>query len=64
MTRGAIRTQVQVELESRVEREIIDSYSAITVAADPTDPTVCLVDFGFTVTHGLSRIYLTAHISV
>ena len=64
VTRGAIRTQVQVELESRVEREIIDSYSAITVAADPTDPTVCLVDFGFTVTHGLSRIYLTAHISV
>ena len=53
-----------VELESRVEREIIDSFEAITVTADTTDPTVCLVEFGFTVTHGLSRIYLTAHISV
>ena len=64
VTRSAIRSQVTVELESRVEREIIDSYEAITVTADETDPTVCLVEFGFTVVHGLSRIYLTAHISV
>ncbi len=64
VTRSAIRSQVTVELESRVEREIIDSFEAITVTADTTDPTVCLVEFGFTVTHGLSRIYLTAHISV
>nr|DAG11525.1 MAG TPA: tail component [Caudoviricetes sp.] len=64
VTRSAIRSQVTVELQSRVEREIIDSFEAITVTADETDPTVCLVEFGFTVTHGLSRIYLTAHISV
>ena len=29
-----------------------------------SDPTVCLVEFSFTVAHGLNRIYLTAHITV
>ena len=28
------------------------------------DPTVCLVEFGFAVAHGLNRIYLSAHITV
>lgn len=63
-TRSAIRSQVIVELEDRVTREIIDSYDSVTVTADTTDPTVCLVEFGFAVVHGLSRIYLTAHISI
>jgi hypothetical protein len=63
-TRSAIRSQVIVELEDRVTREIIESYDDVTVTADSTDPTVCLVEFGFTVVHGLSRIYLTAHIAV
>lgn len=63
-TRGAVRSQVIVELESRVAREIIDSYDAVTAAADADDPTVCRVSFGMTVAHGLNRIYLTAHITV
>ena len=63
-TRSAIRSQVVVELEDRLAREIIDSYDSLTVTASTSDPTVCLVEFGFTVTHGLNRIYLTAHISV
>jgi hypothetical protein len=63
-TRSAIRSQVIVELEDRVTREIIESYDDVTATADSTDPTVCLVEFGFTVVHGLSRIYLTAHIAV
>lgn len=63
-TRAAIRAQVVLELESRLRREIIDSYDQLTVRASEEDPTVCLVEFGFTVTHGLSRIYLTAHITV
>jgi len=63
-TRGAIRTQVVIELENKLAREIIDGYDSITVAADPEDPTVCLVGFSFTVAHGLNQILLTAHITV
>lgn len=63
-TRGAIRSQVVVELENRKQREIIDDYGEIEVEADGEDPTICLVTFSFTVAHGISRIYLTAHISV
>lgn len=63
-TRGAIRTQVIIELESKLSREIIDSYGAVTVAASDEDPTVCEVTFEFAVAHGLNRIELTAHITV
>ena len=42
-SRGAIRSQVVLELEEMKSR---------------------LVEFGFTVAHGLNRIYLTAHITV
>ena len=62
--RGAIRSQVVLELQSRVNREIIDSYEDVTVSALETDPTVCLVEFAFTVTHGLNQIWLSAHITV
>ena len=44
--------------------EIIDSYDNLTVTPLETDPTVCVVEFEFSVVHGLNRIYLTAHISV
>ena len=63
-TRGAIRAQTVMELERRVEREIIDSYEDVTVSALPEDPTVCLVEFAFTVAHGLNQIWLSAHITV
>ena len=63
-TRGAIRTQVIMELENKRAAEIIDSYSDVTVSADSEDPSVCLVEFSFAVAHGLNRIYLTAHITV
>ncbi len=63
-TRGAIRSQIAVELESRVRREIIESYGDITVEPDDVDPTICQVTFSFAVVHGVSRIYLTAHITV
>lgn len=62
--RGAIRSQVIVELEKKVAAEIIDSYGEVTATADPDDPTVCLVEFGFAVAHGLNQIYLTVHITV
>ena len=63
-TRGAIRSQVIVELENKLTAEIIDSYGEVTVEVDSTDPTVCVVEFSFGVSHGLNQIYLTAHITV
>ena len=62
--RGAIRSQVIVELEKKAAAEIIDGYGNVTVTASPDDPTVCLVEFGFAVAHGLNQIYLTVHITV
>lgn len=63
-TRGAIRSRVVLELEDRVSREIITGYDRVTATALESDPTVCLVEFAFTVTHGLNQIWLTAHITV
>lgn len=63
-TRGAIRSQVIVELEKKLAAEIIDSYGEVSVTASEDDPTVCLVEFGFAVAHGLNKIYLTVHITV
>ena len=63
-SRSAIRSQVIVELEKKVAAEIIDSYGEVSVTASAEDPTVCLVEFGFAVAHGLNQIYLTVHITV
>lgn len=63
-SRSAIRAQVVLELENKLAREIITGYENVAVAADPEDPTRCLVDFSFTVAHGLNQIWLTAHITV
>lgn len=62
--RGAIRAQVVLELENKLAREIITGYESVAVTADSEDPTRCLVDFSFTVAHGLNQIWLTAHITV
>lgn len=63
-SRSAIRAQVVLELEHKLEREIITGYEDVAVTADPQEPTRCLVDFSFTAAHGLNQIWLTAHISV
>ena len=63
-TRGAIRSQVIVELESKLRAETIDSYGDVSVSVYDQDPTVCLVEFSFAVAHGLNQIYLTAHITI
>lgn len=62
--RGAIRSQVIVVLEGKVRQEIIAGYEDVTVSAVEEDPTVCLVEFKFTVAHGLNQIWLSAHITV
>ena len=63
-TRSAIRSQVILELENFYALEHIDGYGEVRVTALESDPTVCLVEFDFAVAHALSRIYLTAHITV
>ena len=64
LTRKAIRNQVVLELEERVEREIIEDYDKLTVTAAQDDRTTCVVEFEFTVVQGLNRILLTAHMNV
>lgn len=63
-SRGAIRAQVVLELENKLAREIITGYEGVSVKADSQEPTRCLVDFSFTVTHGINQIWLSAHITV
>ncbi|MEG1633334.1 MAG: phage tail sheath protein [Oscillospiraceae bacterium] len=63
-TRGAIRTQVILELERKLAAQIIESYAGVTAEAAVGDPTVCDVSFEFTVAHGLNKINLVAHITV
>ena len=63
-SRGAIRSQVVLELENKKSREIITAYDAVSVTADEEDPTVCLVEFSFTVASSLNQIWLTAHMII
>ena len=53
-----------MELESKLRAEIIDGYGDVSVSVCDDDPTVCLVEFSFSVAHGLNQIYLTAHITI
>ena len=63
-TRAAVRSQVIVELEKKLAAEIISGYDGVTVTASEEDPTVCLVEFGFSVAHGLNQVRLTVHIEI
>lgn len=62
--RGAIRSQVVILLEQKLTAEIITGYDDVTVEAMEEDPSVCLVQFAFTVAHGLNQIWLSAQITV
>lgn len=62
--RSAIRSQVIMELEEKLRREIITGYGEVTTKALEDSPTVCLVEFSFTVAHGLNQIWLAAKITV
>jgi len=62
--RSAIRSQVILELEKKLAAEIITGYGEVTTQALAENPTVCLVEFSFTVAHGLNQIWLSAQITV
>ena len=53
-----------LDLENYLAWEIISGFGEVSVEADADYPTVCLVDFSFTVAHGLNQIWLSAHITV
>ena len=63
-TRGAVRSQVILELGRKLASEIITGYGEVTVQPLEEAPTVCLVTFSFTVAHGLNQIWLSAQITV
>ena len=63
-TRGAVRTQVVIELEKKLDAGIIDSYGNVTVKQDDNDPAVCCVSFEFTPACGMHQIILSANITV
>ncbi len=63
-SRGAIRSQVVLELENKLSAEIISSYDSVVVEADETDPTICVVNFSFAVANTLNQIWITAYVTV
>ncbi len=63
-SRGAIRSQVVLELESKLSSEIISSYDNVVVEADETDSTICVVNFSFAVANTLNQIWITAYVTV
>lgn len=62
--RESIATQTQLELESKLDAGIIDSYERPVVRSDDSDPTVCIVELDFAVTRGLNQIHVSAHVKV
>lgn len=63
-TRGAVRTQVIIELEKMRDRGIIESYGNVTAKKSTSDPAVCEVGFEFTVAGGMHQIIIAAGIIV
>ena len=61
---GPVTVEDSQELEKQMAAEVIDGYDSVSVRASEDDPTVCLVEFGFSVAHGLNQVYLTVHISI
>ena len=63
-TRGAVRTQVMIELDKKKDAGIIDDYADVTVVQNAQDPTVCDVGFEFAAASGMQQMMLRAHITV
>ena len=63
-TRGAVQSLVVEVLERKLAAEIITGYDAVEVTALADEPGICLVTFGFTVTHGMDQIWLSAEVMV
>jgi len=64
LTRGAIRSQVAVVLQKKLNEGKISDYGSISAVADTQNPALCSVGFEFTAVCGLSTIALTAYLNV
>lgn len=64
LTRGAIRSQVAVVLQKKLNEGKISDYGSISAVADAQNPALCSVGFEFTAVCGLSTIALTAYLNV
>ncbi len=64
VTRTAIATQTGLELLRCKDAGIIEDYQPPLAAADPADPTVCLIEVEFKIVSGLNQIHIAAHIKV
>lgn len=63
-TRAAISTQASIELENKKSEGLIEEYSQPDVYQDETDPSICIVELSFTVSHTLNQIDIVAYIKV
>lgn len=63
-TRGAVQSLVVEVLERKLAAEVITGYDAVEVTALADEPGICFVTFGFTVTHGMDQIWLSAEVTV
>lgn len=63
-TRGAISTQVTIELEKYKSQNIINNYDQPKVTQDQDDQSICIVEIKFEVSRGINQIYITANVRV
>jgi hypothetical protein len=63
-TLAAIGSQSIIELQNKKFLGIIESFNPPNVYKSSSDPSVCIVELSFTVSHGLNQILITAFIKV
>lgn len=64
VTRKSIATQTTIQLEEYRSSGIIDYYESPMVAIDSDDPSICIVEIQFTISHALNQIQILANIKV
>lgn len=62
--RESIKSQVTIELENKKKQNIISAYDAPVVYPKENEPTVCVVEIGFTLMYAVHQIHLTAFVEV
>jgi len=59
-----VKSQVMVELSSKKDSGIIESFAVPVVKTHPNDPAVCVVEMVFKAAHVLSQIHIMAFVRV
>jgi len=63
-TRESIRSQTALELSQKKDAEIIGDFDLPVVYPKEDEPTICIVEIGFSVIYAVHQIHLTAYIQV